>query len=326
VYIPADPKAWRGRIDEEDGVAGYRWHQVVRCEQSPGNGLALLGLASDLGVQLNKGRAGAMEGPGALRRALANLAWHHDVPVYDAGDVRVESDLPGGQGEYAQRISDLLADGRFVIGLGGGHEIGWASYRGCRGWLDAHAADKILGILNFDAHFDLREPAPESSSGTPFYQVAQHCKSEGYEFNYACLGIARPSNTPALFSRAQDLGVEYLPDVDCKSGEGAQFLRGYLEKLDYLYVTVCLDVFPASRAPGVSAPAAFGVEPAWVLETLSLIGDYCRELGVQWLMADIAELAPPLDRDDCTARLAARLIDEIVAARRPEKPGIKPGT
>ena len=70
MYIPADPKAWRGRIDEEDGVAGYRWHQVVRCEPSTGDGLALLGLASDLGVQLNKGRAGAMEGPGALRRAL----------------------------------------------------------------------------------------------------------------------------------------------------------------------------------------------------------------------------------------------------------------
>ncbi|MEH6635923.1 MAG: formimidoylglutamase [Halioglobus sp.] len=313
MYIPADPKLWSGRVDEEDGVAGYRWHQVVSHDSAAAAGVALLGFASDRGVQLNKGRVGACEGPTALRRALANQAWHHDVGLYDAGDVRVGSDLAAGQQEYARRVAELLASERFVVGLGGGHEIAWASYLGCRHWLDAHAPGKTLGILNFDAHFDLRQPAPDASSGTPFFQVAEHCQAQGHEFHYACLGVARTSNTKALFSRANSLGVDYLLDVACKAGGAGPFVQRFIDKVDYLYVTTCMDVFPAAIAPGVSAPAALGIDPDWVLATLTEISSYCSDAGVQWLMADIAELAPVLDRDGMTARLAARLIDEILS-------------
>ena len=38
--------------------------------------------------------------------------------------------------------------------------------------------------------------------------------------------------------------------------------------MTHLYVSVCLDVFPANRAPGVSAPAAIGVEPALVVRLI----------------------------------------------------------
>ena len=314
MYAPADPQLWSGRVDEEEGVAGYRWHQVVSHESAAPAGVALLGFASDRGVQLNKGRVGSSEGPTALRQALANQAWHHDVGLYDAGDVRVGRDLAAGQEEYARRVAALLASERFVVGLGGGHEIAWGSYLGCRQWLDTYAPGKTLGILNFDAHFDLRKPAPNPSSGTPFFQVAEHCQARGHDFRYACLGIARTSNTAALFSRAKSLGVEYLLDVDCKAGEGVQCVQRFLDTVDYLYVTTCLDVFPAAVAPGVSAPAALGIDPAWVLETLTAMGQYCRDVGVQWLMADVAELAPVLDRDGMTARLGARLIDEILSA------------
>lgn len=315
MYIPANLENWRGRVDKEDGNTGLRWHQCVQTEQPAAAGVSLLGLASDLGVSLNKGRPGASEGPAALRQALSNQAWHHDFGLFDDGDVRVLDALDTGQQTYADRLQALLQCQQFVLGLGGGHEIGWASYLGCRQWLDANAPGKTLGIINFDAHFDLRKPAPHTSSGTPFYQVSQHCAQHGHKFHYACLGIARPSNTRALFSRADALSVPYLLDTDCRDEKSRQYLREFLPNIDCLYLTICLDVFPASIAPGVSAPAALGVSPHWVIDTIATIGGLCREFGVNWLMADIAELSPVNDGSDRTARLAARLVDEVLFSR-----------
>jgi len=64
----------------------------------------------------------------------------------------------------------------------------------------------------------------------------------------------------------------------------------------------------------VSAPAALGISPAEVLRLIAVLGEQCRAAGVNWLMADIAELSPVHDLDNRTARLAARVVDELLAA------------
>jgi len=75
-----------------------------------------------------------------------------------------------------------------------------------------------------------------------------------------------------------------------------------LMAVDKVYLSIDLDVLPASVAPGVSAPAASGV----ALETIEdLINDVIS--SGKLALADIAELNPVLDRDDQTARVAARL-------------------
>jgi formiminoglutamase len=314
--VAAEHPIWQGRTDTEDGAAGHRWHQVVQVgSQLASPGIAIVGLASDLGVRINKGRPGAIEGPGALRAALANLAWHHDLPVLDAGDIGTGNQLDEAQDAFASRTARQLDAGHFVLGLGGGHELGWASYQGCRRHLDRRDATLQLGIINFDAHFDLRLPAPAASSGTPFYQVAEDCRDRGQAFHYCCLGIATSANTRALYERAEALGVHYLPDLDCRDELAHGLLERFLARVDALYLTVCLDAFAAAHAPGVSAPASPGIEPAWTLRTIGLIGQLCQRLNVQWLMADVAELSPALDHDRRTARLGARILDTCVAAR-----------
>ena len=63
--------------------------------------------------------------------------------------------------------------GQFPVVLGGGHEVAFGTYLGlARISRSAHPGDRI-GILNLDAHFDLR-PGPVPSSGTPFRQIAEH--------------------------------------------------------------------------------------------------------------------------------------------------------
>jgi len=314
---------WQGRVDIEDGDAGRRFHQVIKpCQrQHQEPGVVLAGLASDLGVQRNQGRTGAKLGPQALRRSLANLAWHFDQPLYDAGDVHIPTHggapLSAAQTAYAKLVSEMLGKRHFVIGMGGGHEIAWGSYQGARRHLDTvgyHSAK--LGILNFDAHFDLRRPPSDStwvgSSGTPFYQVCRDCKQRGHAFNYACLGISQPSNTRALFEFAAVNNVSYLLDEDCGDDTSGSLIDNFISGLDALYVTICLDVLPSSVAPGVSAPATLGISLNFIIEALELIREACDRYNVRWMMADIAELNPQHDINNQTANVAARLVYELI--------------
>jgi formiminoglutamase len=79
-------------------------------------------------------------------------------------------------------------------------------------------------------------------------------------------------------------------------------LLQFADKVDWLYLTVCLDVLPAAVAPGVSAPAAFGV----ALHTVEALIDAVKATG-KLKLADIAELNPAVDPDGRTARVAARI-------------------
>lgn len=307
MHAHLDMTPWQGRIDAGEGSGARRWHQWVQpldhAPQPPG--VALLGFACDEGVQRNQGRPGACEGPLALRRALANLAWHAPHALYDAGDVHCEdTDLEQAQQRFAADIRHLLDAGHLPLGLGGGHEIAFASYSGLADHLAEHAPEARIGILNFDAHFDLRH-AERASSGTPFRQIAERCARQGRPFHYCCLGVSRPNNTAALFAEAERLEVCYLLDHQMHAGNQAQIeqtLERFLGEIDQLYLTLCLDVLPAAQAPGVSAPSAHGVELALVERLLRLV-----KASGKLRLADIAELNPRLDIDAHTARCAARL-------------------
>lgn len=303
---------WTGRTDSEDGEAGSRWHQKVE-KQGIANGIGLVGFACDLGVINNKGRPGAKAGPNAIRAALANLAWHQEKQVLDAGTLIARNDLEQAQQDYATLINKQLQQQDFVIGLGGGHEIAWGSYNGLLNSIEDD--DKQIGILNFDAHFDLRKPSPETapktSSGTPFYQIAKDCEAKGRDFKYACLGVAETANTKALFQVADHYQVRYQKDLDCELQSSKALLSEFLKDIDELYVTICLDVFHASTAPGVSAPSALGIEPNYVIKLLHWLKAQQQSLDFNWRLADIAEMNPKYDLDTRTAKLAARLVWEM---------------
>jgi len=307
VWTRADLSLWSGRTDP--GVAALRWHQVIDDPDDGAPGTCLFGFSSDRGVRLNQGRPGASEGPDTLRRALGNLPAPAERPVYDAGTVTVADDLSAGQEAYAGRVARLLDAGHTVIGLGGGHEIAWGSYRGLARHLDRGDEPARIGIVNFDAHFDLREPVDGGTSGTPFRQIADECGRRGAGFHYLCLGVSEAANTQALFDFADAAGVRYLVDIDCSEERAAPLLEALVAEVDALYVTICLDALPAAVAPGVSAPAGFGIGLEFVIRCLRRIRAMSPERP--WPVADIAEFNPRHDVDGRTARTAARLVWEL---------------
>ncbi|GHC35025.1 formimidoylglutamase [Aidingimonas halophila] len=301
-----DMSLWQGRTDPEPG--SDRWHQRVQpLTQGAQPGCALLGFACDAGVARNQGRVGAAGGPAALRRALAPLAWHRHGSVYDSGDVHCEGDaMEAAQQALADRLAPLLDAGHLPIVLGGGHEVAYASWCGLAQHLTERETSPQIGIINLDAHFDLRDPQHVRSSGTPFAQIADDCVRRGWPFRYACLGVSRAANTQALFQRAEQLNVLVREDREFRAyriDAIQRDLERFIAYCDHVYLTIDLDVLPAAEAPGVSAPAARGVSLALLEPLIEVI----RDSG-KLRLADLAELNPEFDLDNRTARAAARLV------------------
>jgi formiminoglutamase len=317
MHDPVDMSLWRGRIDAGSGAE--RWHQKVLpltpvAMDTGDPGLALLGICSDTGVKRNLGRPGAQRGPDAIRAALANQAWHLKAPCYDAGNLFcIGDDLEELQKEQGGWVGKLLDLGHFPLLLGGGHEMAYGSYIGLEGHIRRRKERGVIGIINFDAHFDLRR-SESPTSGTPFLQISDHCSKLGVPFLYLCLGISEVGNTSSLFQRAESLGAQWLLDEQLTPWNLAQAeerLRAFLESCDYIHLSIDLDMLPASVAPGVSAPSPRGVSLEVVEHLLHLVKS---EGGNKLKLAEIAECNPEYDIEGRTAKVAARLC-HIVARK-----------
>ncbi|MFP6806795.1 MAG: formimidoylglutamase [Pseudomonadales bacterium] len=318
MHKPVDMNLWRGRVDDEETSDALRWHQLVvpLDDQSWPDSKVLLGFCCDEGVKRNKGRVGAAAGPDAIRKALSNLSYGDDKSVYDAGNIYcVAGDMEGSQAELAREVSGLLRRKMNVTVLGGGHETAWGSFQGIVHHLkEMPRTASRLGIINFDAHLDLRNPVSGTSSGTPFRQISEWCENHDREFNYHVMGINPSANTAALFQYAQQQHATWVEDVDTHVANIEALknnLEQFVSRVDFIYITICLDVFAAAIAPGVSAPAAVGVSGDIVIRLVREIHSLSKQLNVPIILSDIVEMNPAYDIEGRTARLAARLVWEL---------------
>lgn len=309
---------WQGRNDG-DKTNQLRWWQHIQLKSlkenlfSFNNAPVLLGFACDEGVARNKGRIGSVNGPKKLRKALTNLPIHSaEIPLFDAGTIYcIDNNLEDAQARLATSVYTILDNKGFPILLGGGHEILYGHYRGT----SKYYKKKKVGVINFDAHFDIRKPAANGiSSGTGFYQIAEDCKNENKDFLYLALGIQRSANTSELFNSADKLQAEYLLAQDFHFSNLEiikKKVNEFLEKTDVVCLTIDLDVFSASIAPGVSAPAVAGIFYNYTFrEILKLLASSNKVVSL-----DIAEYNPKYDIDSHTAKLAAQLIFDWVSLR-----------
>jgi agmatinase len=79
---------------------------------------------------------------------------------------------------------------------------------------------------------------------------------------------------------------------------------------DALYLSIDIDAADAAFAPGVSATGIGGLTAREMIELVSTIASHPKLVG-----ADLMEVSPPYDHDARTAKLAARLLLELLAGR-----------
>ncbi len=306
-YRPPHFDDWMGRATDKQEYLYQMIHpiQIEHLDDLPyGSYFGLLGYACDEGVRRNQGRVGASNGPYEIRRALGKMSGKPALHgrLLDLGNVVCENDqLDLAQAAVAEVVTELKKRNIFPVLVGGGHDIVWGHYLGLRTALPENAK---LGIINIDAHFDLRPPIPAGNSGTAFHQIALHEESFGQSMNYLCLGINPASNVQTLFNYAEAFGVQYLLLEQMNQPEFVEeIIQQFSSSLDAIYVTIDLDSLYSAFAPGVSAPASIGLDPMQIINILK------TAINSQKLISmDIAELNPTFDIDGRTAKLAAQFI------------------
>ena len=323
-YIPTDPKFWQGRIDDPNDIDSYRMHQIIklldlnnlrtlRIDPSKLN-ICFLGYCCDEGIKRNLGRTGAKHGPVDIRKEFANLSvpFGDQALIYDAGNLFCPTqNMEEAQKQLGCAIENILGNNLFPVILGGGHELAYGHFNGITKHLKKQTkGSSKIGIINFDAHFDLRPYDNKGSSGTMFSQIADKCLNENIKFNYLCLGIQTSANTKSLFKKADSLEVKYIlakEFIEFNHDRISTKIKDFINDNEYIYLTLCCDVFNSAFAPGVSSLQPFGLNPEFVL---LIIKEIIKSKKV--ISFDIAEVSPRFDHDKRTAKLASIIIYALI--------------
>lgn len=321
-YVVAEKTLWKGRIDSEENFDAFRWHQWMEfidlnddkqpVFQGP-LGFCFIGFCSDAGIKLNKGREGAALAPAAIRKEMSSLpCWfNQQVKLFDAGDIKSEHySLAESQYALELAVDKILALNLFPIVLGGGHELAFGHYNGLLHHFRRESEKPNIGIINFDAHFDMRPYDRGASSGTMFRQISDLCDAQELDYSYMCVGVQKYSNTVDLFKVAKEKGVIYVLEKDISKDNDWGMLEkfdNFINHRDHIYITICADVFSSAYAPGVSATQPLGLTPDIVLKFIKYILKSKKVVSF-----DIAEVSPRFDRDNTTATLAKVLIFSVV--------------
>ena len=249
-------------------------------------------------------RPGTREAPARIRQVSEGLEsysprWQTDLEeerVADAGDLPLPwGDVPGSLELVRRCVSDLAAEGRCVILLGGEHLL-------TLGALQALAPRYPgLRVVQLDAHLDLRDEylGQRLSHATVMRRAAELVGLE----RIAALGV-RSGVQEEWLLRARTRPV----------GEGS-LLEQVRRVLPWVqgqpfYLTVDIDVADPAFAPGTGTPEPGGVSAAELLEAVGLLAA-CGPVAM-----DVVEVCPPRDTSDVTALLAAKLIREAICAAR----------
>ncbi len=324
-YQPFNQSLYSGRDEPFENERACYWHELMRAYNS--QKIGLVGFACDQGVRRNQGRVGTKDAPDMIRQAFGKLPCSTALLnqfgtdrtatlatlIGDTGSIEcvdnnqlLPNALEATQQAYADKITAVLNQGGLAIGLGGGHSIAYASFLGLwQSLSDTDKASQRIGVINFDAHLDIRQ-SDVATSGTPFRQIAEQLQEGNRPFHYLCIGVSEYSNTAALFDRAETLGVQMITDNDCYRQpfeQITQTLNDFMQQVDILYLTIDMDCFAVGLVPGVSATAAKGLTLDFVercIERLMASGKV--------KIADLAEINPTFDIDGISSKVAARLL------------------
>jgi len=285
-------------------AAPSRMAARIRTDSPDGCAVALLGVPDDTGVELNSGRLGAAEGPGAFRAALARYGTSEPSGrrwpvVFDAGDLEIGDTLKETHQRLTAATGELLDAGLLPVMIGGGHDLTYPFVRAL-----ANRSDEPLTGVYFDAHLDVRA---KPGSGMPFRSLIDWCGVE------------------ALYVHGLDPFANSAEHVRWFEGHGGRGAGGEVFGPDDpwpagdLFVSFDLDVIDQAFAPGVSAMNPCGWDSSTACAWARAAGR-CERVRC----FDIMELSPPHDSPPGdggrTARLAARLFLEFLSGFT-ERPG-----
>ena len=270
-----------------------------------------------LGIPLSRSSisaSAASEFPQALRLAWKYFATYNidldvdlnDLAIVDLGDIRMHmTDVFQCHQNIEAGIQEVLSvNPPFLpILIGGDHSVTCPLVQG----IQKHFGNGSIGIIQFDTHFDLRDPGIwGAANGTPIRGLIESGAVKGE--HVVNIGLHGYYNTYSLKQFADEHKVKYvtLREVRKKGIEQVVLEAiGYPTKqVERIYITVDMDVLDMAFAPGVPASTPGGLYSWELFEALYLLGKQERVCAM-----DIVELDPNRDHQQLiTVKTGAHLI------------------
>lgn len=311
-----DVKLFFSRQDSTDPRLG----ELVKCgdlKDLEKNQWAIFGYPDDEGIKLNGGRLGAAQAPHAIRKALYRMTPRLQSSVkpalLDLGDLQIEgADLTSRHQDardWAQSV--FQKKGRWLV-FGGGHDYAFSDVGGFLATHAVHGQRPL--VINFDAHLDVRSAKQNANSGTAFRRLME----EFNNFDLLEVGIQSQCNSEQHLKWFRDQGGQALMFDQIINGTHSprehilNFLSPHLAKLRPTFVSVDIDAFASSFAPGCSQSWATGLYPNDIFPIFDFICTHTQIHGV-----GIYEVSPPLDIDERTSKLAALIAHKFIYSEAP---------
>ncbi len=246
-------------------------------------------------------RAGAREGPDAVRRASYNFEEMHFehgadqylAEIHDYGNVNeffVPEDMIS---EVEFTVKPAISDEKFIVTIGGEHSVSAPVIR---------SYPKDISVISIDAHLDSRD----EYLGTPhshaciMRRAADHVGIENVcVIGARAMGIEELEHEePMPFVSSYEVferGIETVMETVLDTVENEK-----------IYLTLDIDGIDPAYAPGTGTPEPFGLNPMDVKKIINMVGD--RMCGF-----DVTEVSPPYDPSGITSILASRFVNEAIA-------------
>ena len=257
-------------------------------------------------VSYGHGTAG---GPAAILAASRSMELYDEElrsEPYRQGIATLPPFLPEGfameeaLGELDAEAERHLAAGKFLVTLGGEHSLTIAPVRAARRVVEA--AGGRLGVVQFDAHADLRD----EFDGTPYSHASVLRRVVEDGLPHVAVGLRSLSAPEGALIAARGLPVIWGSELG--RGDAGERFAAMLEGLpEAVYLTFDVDYFDPALVPATGTPEPGG--GTW-WPTLALLRHLFRAKRV--VAMDLVELAPS-GHHHASDFLAAKLIYKCLA-------------
>jgi agmatinase len=247
-------------------------------------------------------RPGARFGPSAIIAASQHVEWFdeelksqcHKSGIATLNPVEPNVTCPEAMHQdLFKHARKIVRDGKFLLGLGGEHGISSALVRAV---MTKH---KKLSVLQLDAHSDLRD----SYQGSPYSHASVMRRIVDLGATIVPVGIRSSSAEDHRFMKRS--GIHPISARDCHTEQN--WMDRVLDALgEKVYITIDIDAFDPSFAPGTGTPEPGGLD--WYHVT-GLLRRVAAEKTI--VAADVVEVMP-IPGQAVTEFLAARLVHKLM--------------
>ncbi len=270
--------------------------------------VAVMGAPYDFGCQW---RSGARMGPRAIREASTLFSFGHagaydhedDIVYLPAGKTRivdigdadiVHTDTVQSHANIEHGVRKILRANAIPVVLGGDHSINIPC-------INAFDDQDPVHVVQIDAHLDFVDErhGVRFGHGNPLRRAAE----KDYVTGLSQIGIRNVSSTARDgYEEARKMGSD-IQSVRQFRKLGVDGMLARIPEGVRYYVTIDIDAFDPSIAPGTGTPSHGGF---LYYEVLELLDGLCRQGNIVGL--DLVEVAPDYDQTGSTSILAAQIL------------------